>query len=133
MSTSHFVETVHPEEQNVGAHLGAVLEMLAAEAVLAEAVEESEVGVVPNANLLPVKNSTRSSIRTSKLVKLLPNANSRKFVDIYKNETAFALKMDNKQLKLSEKDTPKKNKDDFFPFSKATRNLFSLCLQIVCF
>ena len=100
MSTSHFVETVHPEEQNVGAHLGAVLEMLAAvlemlaaEAVLAEAVEESEVGVVPNANLLPVKNSTRSSIHTSKLVKLQPNANSRKFVDIYQNVSAFALKM----------------------------------------
>ena len=106
MSTNQFVEPVHPEEQNVGAYLAAVLEMLAAvlqmlaaEAVLAEAVEESEVGVVPNANLLPVKNSTRSSIHTSKLVKLQPNANSRKFVDIYKNETAFALKMDNKQLK----------------------------------
>ena len=93
MSTSQFVEPVHPEEQNVGAHHGAVLEMLAAEAVLAEAVEESEVGVVPNANLLPVKNSTRSSIHTSKLVKLQPNANSRKFVDIYQNVSAFALKM----------------------------------------
>ena len=104
-STSQFVEPAHLEEHNVGVLLGVVLEVLAAEAVLAEDVEEavlaedveeSEVGVVPNASPLPAKNSTRSSTRTSKLVKLQPNAISRKFVAILQNGTAFALKINRK-------------------------------------
>ena len=96
VSTSQFVEPAHLEEHNVGVLLGVVLEMLAAEAVLAEDVEESEVGVGPNASPLPAKNSTRSSTHTSKLVKLQPNAISRKFVAILQNGTAFALKINRK-------------------------------------
>ena len=55
---------------------------------------ESAVAVAPSGSLLHlVKILTRSSIHTSKLVKLAPIANSRTFYK-YQNETAFTLKID---------------------------------------